>query len=135
MLDANFNRAKEGLRVCEDIARFHLKSSALMKKIGRLRHEIGAIWSHPLIDRRRLFDSRDIVDDNGRACCLGPQRRSLNNIFMANAQRAKEALRVLEELTKLIDPGISAEIQKLRFQFYGLEKESVKKFPALLGPR
>jgi hypothetical protein len=135
MLDANFNRAKEGLRVCEDIARFHLKSGPLMKKISSIRHDIGRVFVHPLIDRRHLFDSRDVAGDEGKTCCLGPRRRSFEDIFMANAQRVKEALRVLEELTKLIDPHISSDIQKLRFRFYGLEKESVKKFPALLDPR
>ncbi len=135
MLDANFNRAKEGLRVCEDIARFHLRNPSLMKKYGAIRHGVGLVLGDPRIDRRRLFESRDVRQDAGKTCCLGPRRHSFENIFMANAQRVKEALRVLEELTKLIDAGLSARIQELRFQFYGLEKKSVKKFPSLLNPR
>ena len=38
IIDANFNRAKEGLRVCEDICRFKLNDKILTNKMKRLRH-------------------------------------------------------------------------------------------------
>ena len=52
---------------------------------------------------------------------------------MANAQRAKEALRVLEEFFKLVDTTASKKIQKLRFDLYAIEKQTVKRFPGLLN--
>ena len=133
VLDANFNRAKEGLRVCEDIARFHLKSADLTKKLARLRHRITAISRTPHIDQQRLFRARDTQTDCGKALSIGPKRQSFKNIFMANAQRVKEALRVLEEFFKLIDSATSKKLQKLRFDFYAIEKQAVERFPGLLN--
>ena len=133
VLDANLNRTKEGLRVCEDIARFHLKSAALTKKIARLRHRVTAINRASSIDQQRLFRARDTQTDCGKALSIGPKRQSFKNIFMANAQRVKEALRVLEEFFKLIDSATSKKLQKLRFDFYAIEKQAVERFPGLLN--
>ena len=40
ILDANSNRSREGLRVCEEVARFVLNSHPLTKDLKRLRHAI-----------------------------------------------------------------------------------------------
>ena len=40
VIDANFNRAKEGLRVCEDVCRFWLDEEVLTKKFKSLRHRL-----------------------------------------------------------------------------------------------
>ena len=133
VLDANLNRSKEGLRVCEDIARFHLKNARLTKKLSLLRHRITAISRASSIDHARLFGARTTETDCGKTFFLGPKRRSFKNIFMANAQRAKEALRVLEEFFKLLDAGASKKIQKLRFDLYAIEKQTIKRFPDLLN--
>ncbi len=133
VLDANLNRSKEGLRVCEDIARFHLKSSQLTKKLAGLRHSITKINKASAIDQKRLFDARNTQTDRGKTLSLGPKRRSFRNIFIANAQRAKEALRVLEEFFKLMDGKASKKIQKLRFDLYAIEKQTIEEFPDLLS--
>ncbi|MFH0940480.1 MAG: thiamine-phosphate pyrophosphorylase [Candidatus Omnitrophota bacterium] len=133
VLDANLNRTKEGLRVCEDIARFHLKSAHLTKRLARLRHRITAISRTSHIDQQRLFHGRDTQTDCGKAFSCGPKRQSFKNIFMANAQRVKEALRVLEEFFKLMDGAASKKIQKLRFDFYAIEKQTIERFPGLLN--
>ena len=39
ILDANFNRAREALRVVEEYCRFVLNSGALSERAKRLRHE------------------------------------------------------------------------------------------------
>lgn len=133
VLDANLNRSKEGLRVCEDIARFHLKNADLTKKLARLRHRITAINRASSINQQRLFRARDTQTDRGKALSFGPKRQSFKNIFMANAQRVKEALRVLEEFFKLMDAAASKKIQKLRFDFYAIEKQTIERFPDLLN--
>ena len=135
IIDANLNRCKEGLRVCEDIARFHLKSKPTTQKIAALRHRIASIVNTCPCDKRLLYRFRDTDNDPGKRSFLGPQRRSFKDIFMANAQRVKEALRVLEEFFKLIDTKASKQVQKLRFDFYALEKKTIERFPALLDPR
>ena len=58
VIDANLNRAKEGLRVCEDTVRFILKDKILTKKIKKLRHDITRIAADPdtkLIKEERLL--------------------------------------------------------------------------------
>lgn len=132
IMDANINRCKEGLRVCEEITRFHLKNRSFSKKFNVLRHALTKFIKESNIDPAMLFKYRDSKNDIGRAFCHGPKRSSFKSIFLANAQRIKEALRVLEEFSKLFDMPLSKKIQNLRFNFYELEKTTIKKFPALL---
>ena len=136
ILDVNINRGKEGLRVCEEILRFHLKNKLLTKKFRGLRHELTHIITTSNLDQHLLFQERNAVLDIGKTFkALENQKKSFKEIFMRNAQRTKEALRVLEEFLKLFDLSASKNIQSLRFNFYALEKKCVKKFPALLDPR
>lgn len=135
ILDANLNRSKEGLRVCEDICRFHLKDETLTKKCGGLRHALTSVARQSRLCAFKLFQNRSVTGDFGRKFCGGPKRSSFKSVFMANSQRVKEALRVLEEFSKLFDPAAAAKFQRLRFKFYELEKEAVERFPALLDSR
>lgn len=132
--DANLNRCKEGLRVCEDICRFRLNDPSLSKKFGMMRHALARLTCARTLKTRMLFLGRDTSSDIAKTFSLGPRRKTFKDVFMANAQRVKEGLRVLEELLKLIDEKTSNAARKLRFAFYDLEKESIKRFPALLDP-
>jgi hypothetical protein len=122
--DANFNRAKEGLRVCEDICRFALGKIVLTKKFSGLRHRLTQTLKASRFSRARLLMARDTGRDPGRNLILGPKRKGLETVFVANIQRAKEATRVLEEITKPWDPGASRALQRLRFKIYALEKKT-----------
>jgi thiamine-phosphate pyrophosphorylase len=51
------------------------------------------------------------------------KRETILDIFTANAKRSQEALRVLEEFTKLIKPKAGKLIKDLRFKVYDLEKK------------
>ena len=51
VIDANFNRCKEGLRVVEDIFRFCFEDDALRKKIRKIRHSFVGIAASPLIKK------------------------------------------------------------------------------------
>jgi len=135
ILDVNINRSREGLRVCEEILRFHLKDKLLTKKFRALRHELTRLIKTSALDQRLLFQERNAALDLGKAFQAPRNREGFKEIFMRNAQRTKEALRVLEEFLKLFDTDTSKNIQSLRFDFYALEKNCVKKFPALLNPR
>jgi len=72
ILDANLNRAKEGLRTCEDIARFTIKEPSVLRPAAALRHEVGRIFSAGRLSRGRLLAARAVDSDPGRACRLGP---------------------------------------------------------------
>ncbi|MBZ0166152.1 MAG: hypothetical protein K8I00_05035, partial [Candidatus Omnitrophica bacterium] len=64
LIDANFNRAKEALRVCEDVCRFYLDSPAWTRQYKECRHQLtGAIEA---LDLKKLIDARSIETDVGR---------------------------------------------------------------------
>ena len=128
IMDANFNRSKEGLRVCEEIARFHLRDKGLTKRLYGLRHRLTTLLLTSDLDLKLLWKERDAQGDPGKTLHPAAGAKSFRAIFMANAQRVKEALRVLEEFLKLFDSPASRRLQKLRFDFYVLEKQAVEKF-------
>lgn len=129
VIDANFNRSREGLRVCEDISRFILNSPSITKELKFLRHDISKIAEATSSLSKIFFESRNSADDVGRA--FGEygrmKRRGVNDIFAANMERVKESLRVLEEFFKLINKNRSARFSALRFKAYDLEKKANKR--------
>ena len=124
--DANANRAREGLRVAEDIARFHLQDAELSERIKTLRHRITRGCSALAPGGAA---SRDSEGDVGRRVSVADEwrRAGLAAVLTANLRRAQEALRVLEETAKL-DPGegaddLAAAFKELRYEVYSLESE------------
>lgn len=133
IVDANFNRSREGLRVCEDIARFIMNSPALTKELKALRHGIsGIIKSSPGM-AGNLLESRNPMDDCGRTPDFNIEvpRREARDIFAANIERARESIRVLEEFFKLVDIKLSAKFSRLRFKAYAIEKKALKRLASL----
>jgi len=134
VIDANFNRCKEGLRVVEDIFRFIIKQNALRENLRKLRHALDKIAQEKIIKQAIL--SRDSKNDLGKKCdSLEINRKNVNSLIYINLQRVKESLRVLEEFFKLIIPKHVSKIKKIRYEVYGLEKEILKKWPPLRNPR
>lgn len=121
-MDANLNRAKEGLRVCEDISRFFDDDARFSRRWKSLRHDLTAAL--PPRHRRQLLAARDIEGDVGRGSVTAEmRRRDVHDIFYANAQRVKESLRVLEEFSKLLNPAAAGRLKRIRYRFYRLEQE------------
>lgn len=129
IMDANFNRAREGLRVCEDIARFALKDKNIPKALKNIRHNITkAVLSSKIASLSALVKNRDTYSDRVKFIDLKTKKKvSLADLFMANIERAKESLRVLEECSKIIDEGASPKFRRLRFTVYNVEQEYIKK--------
>jgi len=134
IIDANLNRLKEGLRVCEDICRFILDDKTLSKNYKEIRHKV----SHALektLSSRSIIQARDIVRDVGKESVkLELKRKDFQDIFIANIQRSKESMRVIEEFYKLFDKEISQQFKALRYKIYDLEKKTAKKVQALRHP-
>lgn len=134
VIDANFNRCKEGLRVTEDIFRFILKQNSLREALRRLRHCLDTVAQEKILKKAIL--SRDSREDPGKRCdAFEIKRKDVNSILYANLQRVKESLRVLEEFFKLIIPQRVPKIKKIRYEIYELEKKILKKWPPLRNPR
>lgn len=129
IIDANLNRAKEGLRVCEDVSRFILDSKKQTRDYKTVRHTLESIFKSLFPKKAVLISQRDVSADVGRPSTAAEfQRRNVRDIFYANSQRAKESLRVLEEFTKLLNVKSAQAFKELRYKVYVLEKDIVKKF-------
>ena len=128
IIDANFNRSREGLRVCEEIARFALDSEKLAKDLKTTRNKISSIAKRFERELGALSASRDSEGDVGRASRLpgGIGRKNIRDIFAANMERSKESLRVLEEFFTLIDLKASAQFSRIRFKAYSIEKNAIR---------
>jgi len=121
VLDANFNRSKEALRVVEDIFRFVSENDALRKKTRHLRHSLDEITKNKLF--LEAVSSRNSVYDLGKKTdVLELNRETSRDILYANLQRAKESVRVLEEFFKIISPHQVKLLKKIRYDIYSLEK-------------
>ena len=131
IIDANYNRSKEGLRVCEEISRFLLEDRFLTKELKGLRHKITSL-AGSLASKDKLFACRYSAEDIGMNI-LGEElkRSSIGDIFIANIQRAKESVRVLEEFSKLINKRSAVAFKKMRYRLYEIEKKALKKIKVI----
>lgn len=123
LLDANLNRAREGLRVLEDCARFVLCCENTTQKLKHVRHQLVEAELR-LRERHSLIQQRDVEADAGtHITTANEQRRSnLRDIMTANCRRMQEAIRSLEEFGKLIDGSFSEACKQLRYQTYEAEQ-------------
>ena len=129
LIDANFNRVKEGLRVCEDVLRFMYDDEANTGAFKRLRHKCSKILLEFPIPYQILITNRAANDDVGKDSAIFEKKKpNWKDLFTSNIKRAEEGLRVLEEASKVITPKQSSRFQSLRFELYELEKRVFKKF-------
>jgi thiamine-phosphate pyrophosphorylase len=75
-----------------------------------------------------LLKERSSVDDVGRFLKADElKRRGIGDIFLANIQRAKESIRVLEECSKLINVKAALGFKELRYKTYEIEKKVLER--------
>jgi thiamine-phosphate pyrophosphorylase len=120
VLDANANRAREGLRVVEDTARFVLAREEAAAGVRDLRHRLDAIVRHYYT---KLLQNRDVDTDSGRTNGTTPHRSGVPAILASNFKRSTEALRVLEEYSRVVAPRAVRGVQAIRFGVYQWEKK------------
>jgi len=132
ILDASLNRAAEGLRVAEDVARFHFGFRGLAKELKEIRHELLRTGRGDAGRTGALLRSRDVAGDVGRATGVsgpigrapvtGDEEAKLSAIALTNVVRAREALRTLEELTRDDFPEAARAFEALRYRLYAIER-------------
>ena len=136
IIDANLNRASEGLRLLEDVTRFILNDAALTQQLKSMRHDLASGAKSLGI---KLLSQRDSEHDVGVTLTLpspskgeglGEGQQDLVGVITANAKRVAESLRVIEELAKLpeISPMLnSSKFEQARFTLYALEKKLISR--------
>lgn len=124
IIDANFNRAQEGVRVVEDILRFFYEDKKIYFQLRKIRHRLTKIF-YPILYSKFVL-VRDSKKDPGKKA--KEKKYSLpKEIVISNLHRIEESLRVLEEVCKLVCIKKVLEIKKLRYTVYDLEKEIFQK--------
>src|SRR6185312_3135846 len=99
VLDANVNRAREGLRIVEDTARFVLDEPGAARACRAMRHGLDALVRKHY---KTLLAHRDVAQDSGRSNRSVPYRGGIDELLCANLKRCQEALRVLEEYGRIL---------------------------------
>ncbi|MGH7214234.1 MAG: thiamine phosphate synthase [Tepidisphaeraceae bacterium] len=121
VLDANADRAREALRVIEDYARFVLDDPELSGRLKQLRHDLtdalGAFVQDAIL-------CRDTPGDVGTTNKTPSEltRQNIAHVVTAAGRRLGEALRSLEEFTKVLNPAIASKVESVRYRFYDLEQ-------------
>ena len=123
IIDANFNRAREAIRVIEDFCRFALNSEHLTGRAKQLRHTLSAAINK--LDTARLIAGRDTLGDVGVNKMVEGQlgRTDLQTCLTAACKRLPEALRVLAETIQTVDAAAAQTMENLRYEGYTLEKD------------
>ena len=121
LLDANLNRCREALRVCEDYARFALDDADLSGDLKRIRHALASA-TRDLAADATLW--RDTPDDVGTAIATADEsaRPDLAAAVVAAGKRFGEAARVVEELLKIDSSQAAATVEQSRYAFYEVER-------------
>jgi thiamine-phosphate pyrophosphorylase len=122
ILDASANRAREGLRVVEDYVRFALDDPGLTRRLKDVRHRLAE--AERGLDACRLIDSRETRQDVGTHIMTTSEqfRENPRAVLAANFKRIAEALRSLEEYSKLVDIWLAGRFEVLRYDIYTIEK-------------
>jgi len=111
----------------EEVARFVLENKRISVQLKNIRSKL-----RRSIDRLAKgdvhFKHRKALRDIGRKVYTRKEskRSSILDIYVANAKRVEEALRVLEEFSKLIGPQHGKVFKDIRFRVYALEKRGFR---------
>jgi thiamine-phosphate pyrophosphorylase len=127
LIDANVDRAQEGLRVLEDIARFMIDDASLAEALKEQRHRVGGAVAKTY---RQLLSARRAAEDVGAFTnpASEMQRSDIEALVAANAKRVEESLRTLEEAAKLPLAGVplnAEDFKEVRFALYDRERQLV----------
>ncbi|MCE5326214.1 MAG: thiamine phosphate synthase [Planctomycetaceae bacterium] len=122
ILDANFNRAREALRVAEDCGRFALNDVAITVMAKHMRSDLQGLLSDiPLME---MVASRDTPGDIGTDLTSPTElkRADMNDVAIAAMKRLGESLRSIEEYSKVVAPAKTLDIERMRYNAYTLEQ-------------
>lgn len=117
ILDANLDRAREGLRTLEEWVRFGLEQSDWAQTFKDMRQTLAHFH------RDEYRQARDTAHDPGTSLShpAEEQRMDVRAVLRANFARVQEALRVLEEYGKVTAADLASSAKHLRYRLYELE--------------
>lgn len=118
VLDVNANRAAEGLRTIEDVARLICEDSVASLWAKSLRHDLATAVAK--LNRGQRLAARSTATDAGTGHTTEAEssRADWKEIISAACERIGQSLRCLEEFSKLVDDSIGQDFKSLRYQAY-----------------
>ncbi|WP_019504039.1 thiamine phosphate synthase [Pleurocapsa sp. PCC 7319] len=124
ILDANLDRAREGMRIIEEWCRLGLNHQPLAEECKQIRQELAQWHSW------ELRQARDTPGDVGTDLSHPQEevRETIKQLLQANFCRSQEALRVLEEYSKLYDPQMAAACKQMRYRVYTIESSLLNSY-------
>jgi thiamine-phosphate pyrophosphorylase len=124
ILDANLDRAREGLRIVEEWCRFGLNHQLLAEECKKIRQELAQWHSW------ELRQARDTPADVGTSLShpQEEERSSIEQLLQVNLCRVQEALRVLEEYGKLYDTQMAQACKQMRYRVYTIESNLLNNY-------
>ena len=117
LLDANLNRAREGLRVVEDWCRLVLQRPELVARLKDYRQRLGQ--HHPSSWKQARHAASDPAA--GLTHQAQQERSTPRQVVAANCARVQEALRVVEEFGRHGAGELAATAATIRYGLYDLE--------------
>lgn len=128
LIDGVTERAEEGLRVLEDIARFVLRNEGHFATLKTMRHQMLEIEER--LGSSTMLGGR-VGEDIGERKVVKTEydRSSLLSIIQANAKRAAQALRSLEEFAKVYSTTSAYQCESMRYELYVLEHKLARQTP------
>lgn len=127
IIDANFNRVREALRVVEDIIRFYDNANRKFAyEIRDFRHSF--TLSYIKYFGRYAISFRNTKTDIGKTNPSSPAK-NIKDILLRNFFRVEEGLRCIEEFSRISNPLSTKHWQKLRFSIYEIEQKVVSEIP------
>ena len=122
ILDANFNRAREAIRVAEDCGRFAFNDPAVTAMAKNLRNDLREVLRY--MPQQEFIVCRDTPGDIGTEITSPGEtmRSDLPDVATAACKRLTEALRTIEEYSKVVAPSQTFKVERMRYNAYTLEQ-------------
>lgn len=126
ILDANANRAREGIRTAEDYLRFTIGDAQWAGRLRRVRHRISETLA-ACLSGPALIEARRVLTDSGHpargaAEAPAPRNEEPRQVALRGLKRAQEALRVLEEYLQGPAPAGARQLAEARYELYEAEQ-------------
>lgn len=120
VIDANANRAAEGLRTLEDYARLVKEDGWVSEQLKILRHSLASALAE--VPRTTRLGARNTETDAGTSNSTPSEmlRSNLAEIIPAAAERVTQSLRCLEEFGKVLSAQFSRSIKQIRYEAYDI---------------
>ena len=122
ILDASFNRAREALRVIEDCGRFAMNDPAVTAVAKNMRSDLRELFeTMPVAE---FLTARDTPGDIGTELTSPSEarRKDLADVASAACKRLGEALRSIEEYSKIVAPDRTVQVERMRYNGYTMER-------------